>query len=71
MLPPKCISCGKFLADIQLVYESAKAEIDANSKLNSEEKKLAKKKVLDDLQIKRWCCRTQVITYCDLINIII
>jgi DNA-directed RNA polymerase subunit N len=71
MLPPKCISCGKFLADIQISYESLKADIDSNSKLNNEEKKLAKKKILDDLQIKRWCCRSQVITYCDLINIII
>ena len=71
MLPPKCISCGKFLADIQLIYESLKVEIDANPKLNNEEKKLAKKKILDDLQIKRWCCRSQVITYCDLINVII
>jgi DNA-directed RNA polymerase subunit N (RpoN/RPB10) len=71
MLSPKCISCGKFLADIQLPYESLKADIDSNSKLTNEEKKLAKKKILDDLQIKRWCCRSQVITYCDLINVII
>ena len=71
MLPPKCISCGKFLADIELQYESSKDEIDTNSKLNSEEKKLEKKKLLDDLHITRWCCRAQVITYCDLIKIIV
>jgi len=71
MLPPKCISCGKFLADIQLQYESLKQDIDANSKLNLEENKLEKKKLLNNLYVTRWCCRTQVLTYCDLIKIII
>ncbi len=32
---------------------------------------LKSKKLLDDLHIIRWCCRAQVITYCDLIKIIV
>lgn len=71
MLPPKCISCGKLLADIQLIYESSKADIDSNSKLDKEQKRIEKKKLLDKLYINRWCCRSQVITYCDLVQIII
>ena len=71
MLPPKCFSCGKFLADIQLEYEASKDEIDSNSKLSIDEKKQQKKALLDKMHIKRGCCRSQVITYCDLINIII
>ncbi len=71
MLPPKCFSCGKFLADIQLEYENKKEEIDANSKLTNEEKKQQKRDLLKKLHIKRWCCRSQVITYCDLVNVII
>jgi len=71
MLPPKCISCGKFLADIQLDYEMYKEKIDENIKLSNEDKKKEKRKLLDDLYIKRWCCRKQVVTYCKLINIII
>jgi DNA-directed RNA polymerase subunit N (RpoN/RPB10) len=71
MLPPKCFSCGKFLADIQLEYENKKEEIDSNSSLTNEEKKQQKRDLLDKLYIKRWCCRSQVITYCDMIKIII
>lgn len=71
MLPPKCFSCGKFLADIQLEYEAKKAEIDSNSKLSNDEKKQLKKDLLNKMHITRWCCRSQVITYCDLINVII
>lgn len=71
MLPPKCFSCGKFLADIQLEYESKKDEIDSNSKLSEDEKKQQKKNLLNAMYIRRWCCRSQVITYCDLVNIII
>jgi len=71
MLPPKCFSCGKFLADIEIEYETKKDLIDSNSKLTSDEKKEQKKEILAKMYIKRWCCRSQVITYCDLINIII
>jgi DNA-directed RNA polymerase subunit N (RpoN/RPB10) len=71
MLPPKCFTCGKFLADIELEYETKKDLIDSNSKLTSDEKKEQKKELLVKMYIKRWCCRSQVITYCDLINIII
>jgi DNA-directed RNA polymerase subunit N (RpoN/RPB10) len=71
MLPPKCLSCGKFLADIELEYETKKDLIDSDLKLTSDEKKEKKKELLSKMYIKRWCCRSQVITYCDLINIII
>ena len=71
MLPPKCISCGKFLADIQLSFEQSKILIDSNKKLSEEEKKIKKKELLNSLYVIRWCCRAQVITYVDTINIII
>jgi DNA-directed RNA polymerase subunit N (RpoN/RPB10) len=71
MLPPKCFSCGKFLADIEIEYETKKNDIDANTSLSIEEKKQQKKELLNKMYIKRWCCRSQVITYTDLINIII
>jgi DNA-directed RNA polymerase subunit N (RpoN/RPB10) len=71
MLPPKCFSCGKFLADIQLEYETKKEAIESNYKLSSDEKKQQKKELLNSMYIRRWCCRSQVISYCDLINVII
>lgn len=71
MLPPKCISCGKFMADIQLTYEQMLSDIDADTSLSPEQQQIKMKECLDKLFIKRWCCRAQVITYKDLINIVI
>ena len=71
MLPPKCISCGKFMADIQLTYEQMLSDIEADTSLNQEQQKNKMKECLDKLYIKRWCCRAQVISYKDLINIVI
>ena len=71
MLHPKCIGCGKFLADIQLDYELSKNNIESDKKLDIEEKREKMKEILNNLYIKRWCCRMQVITYCKLIDIII
>ena len=70
MLPPKCFTCGKFLADIQLEYESKKIQINSNSKLSKIEKNLQMKHLLNQMYITSWCCRAQVITYCDLIEIV-
>lgn len=71
MLPPKCFSCGKFLADIQLEYEDGKKEIDANVNLTLEQKRKQKKELLNKLHIVRICCRDIVLTYCDTIHVII
>jgi len=59
------------MADIQLTYEQMLSDIEADSSLNQEQQKNKMKECLDKLYIKRWCCRSQVITYKDLINIVI
>jgi DNA-directed RNA polymerase subunit N (RpoN/RPB10) len=75
MLPPKCFTCGHILADIELEYEDTLEEINNNTKLNDEQKADEKKKLIDKLLPGRWkkryCCRTRLITYVDLIKIIV
>lgn len=71
MLPPKCISCGKYMADIQLTYEQMIVDIESNTGLSHEQQQQLMKECLDKLYIRRWCCRAQVISYKDLINIIV
>ena len=75
MLPPRCFTCGHVLADIELEYEEKLNEIDNNMKLNAEEKAEQKRKLLDNLLPGRWktryCCRSRVISYVDLIKIIV
>jgi len=71
MLPPKCVSCGKLLADFELDYEEFKNNIELDKTKTEEQKNKEISKFLTDNYIIRWCCRSQVLTYCDQIHIII
>lgn len=56
MRPIRCFSCGKLLAD---KYE----EFDERVKKGEQPKR-----VLDDLGIKRYCCRATMLTSVDLME---
>jgi DNA-directed RNA polymerase subunit N (RpoN/RPB10) len=75
MLPPRCFTCGHVLANLELEYEEGLQQIDNNFKLSSEEKSELKKKLINKLLPDRWknryCCRTRLISYVDLIKVII
>ena len=71
MLPPKCITCGKLLADIELEWSSKKDLWENDNKISPEQAAEKLAKLLDDLKIVRQCCRAQVLTYVDLIKIIL
>lgn len=57
IIPMRCFSCGK---PISHVWEEFKER-----KLNGEDLG----KVLDDLGVVRYCCRTQVMGHVDLLEI--
>jgi DNA-directed RNA polymerase subunit N (RpoN/RPB10) len=75
MLPPRCFTCGHVMADIELEYENRLQEIDNDVKLNDEQKATQKKnivnKLLPDRFMSRYCCRTRLLSYVDLIKIIV
>ena len=56
MIPVRCFSCGKVIAD---KWEPYKARVEAGEK---------PKDVLDDLGITRYCCRRMLITGVELID---
>jgi DNA-directed RNA polymerase subunit N len=60
MIPVRCFSCGQVVAD--------KWE-EFNKRVN--EGKEEPQKVLDDLGVKRYCCRRMLIGHTDLIDEII
>ena len=70
MLYCKCPTCKKLLASIQIPYEQRLENIVMDNNLSHEEKDKAKKKLLDDLEIKRMCCRSRVLGYVRLIELI-
>jgi DNA-directed RNA polymerase subunit N len=56
MIPIRCFTCGKMIGDKFTDFESrTKAGEDPG-------------KVLDDLKIKRYCCRRMLISSVDLID---
>jgi DNA-directed RNA polymerase subunit N (RpoN/RPB10) len=71
MLPMKCPTCGTLLGDIQLIHEEEINKIDNNNKLSDEQKNERKKELINKYGLERYCCRTRIIGYVDIVNIII
>ena len=53
IIPVRCITCGKPMAGL---WEKYKERVD---------KVKAPGKVLDDLKVKRYCCRAMLMTHTD------
>lgn len=70
MLYFRCPTCKTELANKQLVYEDKLDKICNNSKMSKKEKDEAKMKLLDDLELVRYCCRMRMMTYTDLNKLI-
>ena len=71
MLYPVCPTCQNLLADKQLKYEERLEKICNNKKLTDKQKQKQKEKLLDDLGLERYCCRMRMISYVDLVQIIV
>ena len=70
MLYYKCPLCRTLLANKQIPYEKGMEKI-CNSDMSDEEKDKAKRKLLDDLELTMQCCRSLMMTYVKLIDIVI
>jgi DNA-directed RNA polymerases I, II, and III subunit RPABC5 len=75
LIPIKCFSCGKVLADLYGAYlrmvreKKIKNDMDVNSvvyltKNNTE--KTIEGEVLDNLQLNKMCCRRHMLTHVDI-----
>ena len=70
MLYYKCPTCKTELANKQIPFEEGIDKICKNMSLNEKEKDEKKMELLDELQIKRYCCRMRMLTYVRLIKLI-
>jgi DNA-directed RNA polymerase subunit N (RpoN/RPB10) len=70
MLQMRCPTCGTLLGDIQLIHEQEIKKID-NSKLSEVEKNKKKEELINMYDLDRYCCRTRILGYVDIVNIII
>lgn len=73
IIPVRCFTCGRVMADIVDYYENEKAKIEENKnvdKLYKNFDKIHTAHILDNLGLKRYCCRRNLIANIDMMEII-
>ena len=74
LIPIKCVTCGKVLADKYRAYERRVREKKSNSgEINnvtyftsSTKDKTPEGMVLDELKLNKLCCRRHILTHVDI-----
>jgi len=75
IIPIKCFTCGKVLADKYRYYQQEVRQLKSNNKMEIEKviyltednvEKTPEGKVLDKLQLNKYCCRRHMLTHVDL-----
>lgn len=67
----KCPTCKTLLANKQIPYEHAMDAICNNINMTEQQKAAAKRQVMDEMEIVRYCCRGRVMGYVRLIEEIV
>lgn len=74
IIPVRCFTCGKVLADKWQAYEKKVKEQEASTKKEDEVhpnfQRNFKGEILDQLGLDRICCRRHMLSHVDLIDII-
>jgi len=68
MLYSTCPTCGYFLAQIIIEWETKSKEICDNPNNTKEEKEKLKEKLLKTFKIRRYCCRMRIMSYKDIVQ---
>ena len=75
IIPIRCFTCGKVIADKWNYYKKELAKDGTNNEtiINvsaSSNKQTKEGKILDKLELKRYCCRRMLLSHVDMIDII-
>ena len=75
IIPVKCFTCGKVLANKYLYYLKRVREIKIKDSMDTDEviyltttnvEKTPEAKVLDELKLNKMCCRRHMLTHVDI-----
>ena len=69
MLPPRCFSCGKPLAQLQIPWEKGIENIKKQN-LDETSEHAERRKLMNDLGANRYCCRGQLMGYIDMVKLV-
>lgn len=64
-----CPTCGCNLSSRQRMYDKGLEEIESNPNIDEDKKLELKYKLIQDLELDRYCCKMRVITYKNKIEI--
>jgi len=76
IIPVKCFTCGNVLADKYLYYQNKVRETKLKKKQDLDDvvyltdtntEKTIEGKVLDELELKKMCCRRHMLTHVDIL----
>ena len=76
IIPVKCFTCGNVLGDKYLYYQNKVRETKLKKKQDlddvvylteSNTEKTIEGKVLDELELKKMCCRRHMLTHVDIL----
>lgn len=68
MLYITCPTCGYFLGQKTVEWETKSSEICNNSELTEEEKSIKKTELLQSLNLTRYCCKMRMMSYKDIVQ---
>lgn len=76
IIPVKCVTCGKVLADKWEYYKKKCDEMDKKKETENIDKKSEskyfkepfRKAILDELELDRYCCRRHMLGHVDIID---
>lgn len=63
MIYLKCPTCGTVIGNRQIIYENKLKEIDNNPNMDEDAKLDQKNKLINSLELKRYCCKMRIITF--------
>lgn len=69
IIPVRCFSCGRVIATDYIKFKNEVDRIRTSEKREPSKDEI--KKILDDLGVKRYCCRRMIISHIDLIDEVI
>lgn len=66
IIPVRCFSCGRVIASDYINFQNRLSLLRETEKREPTHKDISK--ILDELGIKRYCCRRMIISHVDLID---
>lgn len=68
IIPIRCFTCGKVLADKWEYYLKKVNELENNKENDKYFEEPFKEKILDELELKKYCCRRMILTHVDIVD---